>query len=185
MSLPDSPGPSRRLCCATDGSGWADVAPSRCLSAVVQPRQHDHLRWDRNPAKLDRGAGAARRRGISPAFLSRPSVNATEPGRVEVTDGPVFAPDWRQPAPTPGPGVPEPDLSVQLSAWMLLKAAATAAPRRRRHHRRQPRPDVTRPGPPPTRGTLLRRLLPPAVVRHFRPAANGVGATDGDTPLIS
>jgi hypothetical protein len=44
-----------------------------------------------------------------------------------VTDGPVFAPDWRQPAPTPGPGVPEPDLSVQLSAWMLLKAAATAA----------------------------------------------------------
>jgi hypothetical protein len=30
-------------------------------------------------AKLDRGAGAARRRGISPAFLSRPSVNATEP----------------------------------------------------------------------------------------------------------
>ena len=34
---------------------------------------------NRNPAKLDRGAGAARRRGISPAFLSRPSVNATEP----------------------------------------------------------------------------------------------------------
>jgi hypothetical protein len=34
---------------------------------------------NRNPAKLDLGAGAARRRGISPAFLSRPSVNATEP----------------------------------------------------------------------------------------------------------
>src|SRR5918995_7412888 len=36
---------------------------------------------NRNPAKLDRdrGAGAARRRGISPAFLTRPSVNATEP----------------------------------------------------------------------------------------------------------
>ena len=34
---------------------------------------------NRNPAKLDRGAGAARRRGISPAFLSQPSVNATEP----------------------------------------------------------------------------------------------------------
>jgi hypothetical protein len=30
---------------------------------------------NRNPAKLDLGAGAARRRGISPAFLSRPSVN--------------------------------------------------------------------------------------------------------------
>jgi predicted alpha-1,6-mannanase (GH76 family) len=44
-----------------------------------------------------------------------------------VTDAPVFAPDWRQPARTPGPGVPESDLSVQLSAWMLLEAAATAA----------------------------------------------------------
>ena len=39
----------------------------------------------------------------------------------------MFAPDWRQPARTPGPGVPESDLSVQLSAWMLLEAAATAA----------------------------------------------------------
>jgi type I restriction enzyme M protein len=37
---------------------------------------------NRNPAKLDRGAGAARRRGISPAFLSRPSVNATKPDNV-------------------------------------------------------------------------------------------------------
>src|SRR5829696_8702185 len=36
----------------------------------------------RNPAKLDRGAGSARRRGISPAFLSRPSVNATKPDNV-------------------------------------------------------------------------------------------------------
>jgi hypothetical protein len=37
---------------------------------------------NRNPAKLDLGAGAARRRGISPAFLSRPSVNATEPAEL-------------------------------------------------------------------------------------------------------
>ena len=55
------------------------------------------------------------------------SAAAAWQGRVEVTDGPVFAPDWRQPARTPGPGVPESDLSVQLSAWMLLEAAATAA----------------------------------------------------------
>ena len=41
--------------------------------------------------------------------------------------GPVFAPDWRRPARTPGPGVPEADLSVQLSAWMLLEAAARTA----------------------------------------------------------
>jgi hypothetical protein len=44
-----------------------------------------------------------------------------------VTDDPVFAPDWRQPTRTPVPGVPESDLSVQLSAWMLLEGAATAA----------------------------------------------------------
>jgi 2-dehydro-3-deoxyglucarate aldolase/4-hydroxy-2-oxoheptanedioate aldolase len=41
---------------------------------------------NRNPAKLDRGAGAARRRGISPAFLSRPSVNATEPSVAAAAD---------------------------------------------------------------------------------------------------
>jgi hypothetical protein len=44
-----------------------------------------------------------------------------------VTDDPVFTPDWRQPARTPGPGVPESDLSVQLSVWMLQEGAATAA----------------------------------------------------------
>jgi predicted alpha-1,6-mannanase (GH76 family) len=36
----------------------------------------------------------------------------------------VFAPDWRRSARNPRPGVPEADLSVQLSAWMLLEAAA-------------------------------------------------------------
>ncbi len=34
---------------------------------------------NRNPAKLDCGACTGGRRGISPAFLSRPSVNATKP----------------------------------------------------------------------------------------------------------
>jgi predicted alpha-1,6-mannanase (GH76 family) len=36
----------------------------------------------------------------------------------------VFAQDWRRPARVPRPGRAEADLSVQLSAWMLLEAAA-------------------------------------------------------------
>ena len=47
-------------------------------------------------------------------------------GRAEVAGGPVFAQDWRQPAREPRTGVAEADLSVQLSAWMLLEAAAAA-----------------------------------------------------------
>ena len=59
------------------------------------------------------------------------SAEAAWQGRTDLDDadhrtggGPVFAPDWRRPARTPRPGVPEADLSVQLSAWMLLEAAA-------------------------------------------------------------
>jgi predicted alpha-1,6-mannanase (GH76 family) len=61
------------------------------------------------------------------------SAEAAWQGRTHLDDadpdhatggGPVFAPDWRHPARTPRPGVPEADLSVQLSAWMLLEAAA-------------------------------------------------------------
>jgi predicted alpha-1,6-mannanase (GH76 family) len=59
------------------------------------------------------------------------SAEAAWQGRTVIGDaadgGPVFAPDWRQPARTPRPGVPEVDLSVQLSAWMLLEAAARTA----------------------------------------------------------
>jgi predicted alpha-1,6-mannanase (GH76 family) len=40
------------------------------------------------------------------------------------SDGPVFAHDWRRPARPLAPQTPEADLSVQLSAWMLLEAAA-------------------------------------------------------------
>jgi len=36
----------------------------------------------------------------------------------------VFAQDWRRSARTPRAGLAEADLSVQLSAWMLLEAAA-------------------------------------------------------------
>ena len=64
------------------------------------------------------------------------SADAAWQGRTHLDDadldhptngGPVFAPDWRRPARTPRPGVPEADLSVQLSAWMLLEAAARTA----------------------------------------------------------
>lgn len=46
----------------------------------------------------------------------------------------VFGPDWATPAQNPvsQPGIPEGDLSVQLSGWMLFEAAAR----------------LTRPGPP-------------------------------------
>jgi predicted alpha-1,6-mannanase (GH76 family) len=36
----------------------------------------------------------------------------------------VFSAEWRDPAPEPRAGLPEADLSVQLSGWMLLEAAA-------------------------------------------------------------
>ena len=56
------------------------------------------------------------------------SADAAWRGRTDLNHptngGPVIAPDWRRPARTPRPGVPEADLSVQLSAWMLLEAAA-------------------------------------------------------------
>ncbi len=59
------------------------------------------------------------------------SAEAAWQGRTDLdhptAGGPVFAPDWRRPARTPRPGVPEADLSVQLSAWMLMEAAAPTA----------------------------------------------------------
>jgi predicted alpha-1,6-mannanase (GH76 family) len=51
------------------------------------------------------------------------SAAAAWEGRVEVAGGPVFAQDWRRRARVPRPGRAESDLSVQLSAWMLLEAA--------------------------------------------------------------
>jgi predicted alpha-1,6-mannanase (GH76 family) len=52
------------------------------------------------------------------------SAAAAWEGRVEVAGGPVFAQDWRRRARVPRSGRAEADLSVQLSAWMLLEAAA-------------------------------------------------------------
>ena len=52
------------------------------------------------------------------------NADAAWKGRTEVRGGPVFSAEWRDPAPEPHPGLPEADLSVQLSGWMLLEAAA-------------------------------------------------------------
>lgn len=56
--------------------------------------------------------------------ILRATATAAWNGRLDTSGGPVFAPDWRRSARHPGPGVPEADLSVQLSAWMLTEAAA-------------------------------------------------------------
>jgi predicted alpha-1,6-mannanase (GH76 family) len=55
------------------------------------------------------------------------SAEAAWQARTEVAGGPVFPQNWSRRAREPGPGVPEADLSVQLSGWMLLEAAARAA----------------------------------------------------------
>jgi predicted alpha-1,6-mannanase (GH76 family) len=52
------------------------------------------------------------------------NAEAVWKGRAEIGGGPVFSAEWRDPASEPRPGVPEADLSVQLSGWMLLEAAA-------------------------------------------------------------
>ncbi|GAA2012710.1 fructose-bisphosphate aldolase [Nakamurella flavida] len=63
------------------------------------------------------------------------SADAAWAHRVESTGGPLFGADWTTPAPLPGarrekdPGLPEHDLAVQLSAWMLLEAAAAVTGR--------------------------------------------------------
>jgi predicted alpha-1,6-mannanase (GH76 family) len=79
-------------------------------------------------------ADAAVRRPELSALAARlvlASAEAAWQGHVDlagaVGGGPAFAPDWRRPARTPSRGVPEADLSVQLSAWMLMEAAARTA----------------------------------------------------------
>ena len=69
---------------------------------------------------------ALRRPELAPAArrIVLASATAAWEGRKEIAGGPVFAQDWRRPARIPRPGLAEADLSVQLSAWMLLEAAA-------------------------------------------------------------
>lgn len=52
------------------------------------------------------------------------SADAAWRGRLEGRNGPVFSAEWSRPAAVPRRGVPEADLSVQLSGWMVLEAAA-------------------------------------------------------------
>lgn len=73
------------------------------------------------------------------AALVITSAEAAWTNRVDTDRGPVFGPDWRTPAEPPradggsarfvggavnSSEIPERDLSVQLSAWMVLEAAA-------------------------------------------------------------
>ncbi|GAB3572829.1 glycoside hydrolase family 76 protein [Amycolatopsis endophytica] len=55
------------------------------------------------------------------------SADSCWTGAADAAGGPLFSPDWSEPAPTapPSPGHPSRDLSVQVGAWMLLESAAT------------------------------------------------------------
>jgi predicted alpha-1,6-mannanase (GH76 family) len=61
------------------------------------------------------------------ARLVLDSAEAAWRNRGVADGGPVFGPQWTVPARPPGPGMPEHDLSVQLSGWMLLEAAAVVS----------------------------------------------------------
>jgi predicted alpha-1,6-mannanase (GH76 family) len=62
--------------------------------------------------------------GKTAARLVLDSAEAAWRNRDVANGGPVFGPQWTIPARPPAPGLPEQDLSVQLSGWMLLEAAA-------------------------------------------------------------
>lgn len=52
------------------------------------------------------------------------SANAVWANRTAVVSGPLFGPEWTEPAVEPSGREPERDLSVQLGGWMALEAAA-------------------------------------------------------------
>ncbi|MGM1058797.1 glycoside hydrolase family 76 protein [Saccharothrix sp. Mg75] len=52
------------------------------------------------------------------------SAEAVWANRAVVEGGPLFGPEWSEPAGRPAGGAPERDLSVQLGGWMALEAAA-------------------------------------------------------------
>ncbi|MBP2339766.1 putative alpha-1,6-mannanase (GH76 family) [Saccharothrix coeruleofusca] len=58
------------------------------------------------------------------AELVLSSAHAAWANRTAVVAGPLFGPDWAEPAARPDATAPEGDLSVQLGAWMALEAAA-------------------------------------------------------------
>lgn len=55
------------------------------------------------------------------------SARAAWRNRAAAPGGPLFGPEWSQPADAPRVKNPERDLSVQTGAWMLLEAAALLA----------------------------------------------------------
>ena len=52
------------------------------------------------------------------------SANAVWANRTAVVSGPLFGPQWSEPAVKPSGREPERDLSVQLGGWMALEAAS-------------------------------------------------------------
>jgi len=93
----------------------------------------------------DTGADAAARAGARTVVLA--SARAAWDNRAEVDGLPVFGPAWGRPARVPAAAgraaefvdgavnpseVPERDLSVQLSGWMLLEAAHALTPEEER-----------------------------------------------------
>ena len=74
--------------------------------------------------EMARAAFSLRRLDAELAELVLDSADAAWRNRGVADGGPLFGPQWTVPARPPGPGLPEQDLSVQLSGWMLLEAAA-------------------------------------------------------------
>jgi predicted alpha-1,6-mannanase (GH76 family) len=71
---------------------------------------------------------ALRRPGLRHARdLVLASAESVWENRADTVAGPAFAHDWRKRARRPTVGVPESELSVQLSGWMVLEAAARLA----------------------------------------------------------
>jgi predicted alpha-1,6-mannanase (GH76 family) len=118
---------------STRWSTWASALLDAVATRVVAPNGVVPGYDDGGDGGLFNGILA---RYLADAALRRPelaqtarrivlaSAAAAWEGRREITGGPVFAQDWRRPARAPRPGRAEADLSVQLSAWMLLEAAA-------------------------------------------------------------
>jgi hypothetical protein len=71
------------------------------------------------------------RPGPAPKLTARPYRPRRRRPGPPARWGPVFAPNWCRPARAPRPGVPEADLSVQLSAWMRWKPPPEQPPARR------------------------------------------------------
>lgn len=73
---------------------------------------------------------AARRLPAGPvaeaaARLVSDSASACWDGAARTPSGPLFNPEWTEPAPRDPRGHPARDLSVQVGGWLLLEAAAT------------------------------------------------------------